>query len=313
MSDSKIIELLKEACAVERGVLTIIRLDNYELLRDIYGESVGKQIREECRRIIDSFSEAEDIKACLGSEEFVVFYNNVKSRIELTEIYFHLVKAINEIIAEAAEQEYSVYTGVSMGAVMVPEQGNDYEMLFAKADRALDYVKETGGKNVAFYDFCDIDDMDVKEMSIDELSSAASSMPDENESDCGAMWVEESEYRTIHNFLDKFNDTYNSFACEIDITFNFDKDMDNKVFDEIMMVCGGKVNHTLRKSDIMTRSGYTLHLLLPEMTHQYMPGVLSRIKSGLKSVHYGDAVNIAIDSKIIGSENESPVSYNLAV
>ena len=72
------------------------------------------------------------------------------------------------------------------------------------------------------------------------------------------------------------------------------------------------VNYALRKSDAMTVSGHTLHLLLPEMNHQYMPRVLNRIRSRLEELEYGNTVNIVVDSKITGTDN-ALVRFSLAV
>ena len=300
MSESAIIEKLKTACAIERGVLTIIRLDNYEIIRDTCGEEMGDVIRDECIRIIDSFTESGDTKAFLGNDEFVVFYNNIKTKIELAEIYFHIVKGINDLIADVSEYEVPVNMGVSMGAVMVPEHGNDYEELFAKAARVLEYVRNLGGHNIGFYD-PEIENSDKEKKKEDPLTE-------------GAMWLDEKEFRAVRQFLSNYNSTYKSFACEIDITFSFtNEEMDMRTRSEIIQNCGVAVNHALRKSDAMTVSGHTLHLLLPEMNHQYMPRVLNRIRSRLEEMEYGNTVNIVVDSKITGTENESLVRFSLAV
>ena len=77
MSESKVIERLKEACKEDSGILAIVRIDNYEELshiKDVAGDALIKQLREELIGIIDAATEVDYIKAGLGDSEFVIFF-----------------------------------------------------------------------------------------------------------------------------------------------------------------------------------------------------------------------------------------------
>lgn len=295
MSESKVIESLKKACKEDSGILTIVRIDNYDELshiRDVAGDVLTKQLREECIRIIDAATDVDYIKASLGENEFVLFVYDIKNKKDLAEIYFKVVKKINESISDRISDDISACVEISVGAAIVPEQGNDYLTLFSKADRALEYVSESGGHTIAFYDQ-------------DE---------DQEDEHGGAMWLDEDEYRVVYDFMSKYIKTYKRPACELEITFYpHDDEMDIDIYTEILCQYVEAVRHTLRESDSMTLIGNQLVMLLPEMSGQFVPGILNRIKNKMQAVGYGNLLDISISSTMIGPDQEQTISINLAV
>ncbi len=293
MSESKVIERLKEACKEDSGILAIVRIDNYEELshiKDVAGDALIKQLREELIGIIDAATEVDYIKAGLGDSEFVIFFYDIKNKKDLAEIYFKGVKKINESISDRIRDDVSASVEVSIGAVIVPEQGDDYLELFTKADKALDYVSSSGGHNIAFYDKDDADD------------------------EGGAMWLDENEFRVVYDYMNKYIKTYKRPACEMEITFYpYDDELDIDIYTEILCRYVEAVRHTLRESDSMTLIGNQLCVLLPEMSGQFIPGVLNRLKNKLRAVGFGEMMDISISSTMIGPDQENTISINIAV
>lgn len=293
MSESKVIESLKKACKEESGILTIVRIDNYEELshkRDVAGDVLTRQLREECISIIDAATDVDYIKASLGENEFVLFVYDIKNKKDLAEIYFKVVKKINESISDRISDDMSACVEISVGAAIVPEQGDDYLELFSKADRALEYASSSGGHTIAFYD------------------------QDNDSERGGAMWLDESEYLVVYEYMNKYIKTYKRPACEMGITFSLhDEDMDIDIYTEILCQYVEAVRHTLRESDSMTLIGNRIYMLLPEMSGQFVPGVLNRIKNKIQAVGYSDIMDISISSMMIGTEKENSVSINIAV
>ena len=300
MSDSIVIQSLKEACETESGILTIIRIDNYEELSTVMdksGTAVTSQLKEDFLRVIDGATKEDYIRACLGDDEFVIFFYDIKNKKDLAEIYFNTVKTLNETVSERVDDESSVYVEISMGAAMVPEQGDDYEELFSKADRALDYVSESGGHNIAFYDK-------------DDKRNAAQIDTEAG----GAMWLSEEDFHVVCNFMDKYVKTYKKPACEMNISFvPFKEDMDIDVYTEVLCRYIEAIRATLRESDAMTLIGNTVYMLLPDMSCQFVPSVISRITSSIEKVGFGNLMDITLSSTIIGPESGSAVSVYIAV
>ncbi|SEQ73785.1 diguanylate cyclase (GGDEF) domain-containing protein [Lachnospiraceae bacterium NE2001] len=284
MNNSRIIERLSNACATEKGLLAIVKMDNLIMFKDVYGKDVIQRFQEECESIIDSSTESSDIKGCLGTDEFVIFYKNMHDKQEMKDVCSYIEKRMHELAAEYASDEKDVSVDISVGAVMVPEQGTNYEDLFDKADKALD--NSTDKNNVVFYDFSDV----------------------KADSDDGAMWLSAEEYNTVHRFLENYIHTYKNPACELVISFSeLDEDLSQMEFDRILESMSGAVKMTLRKSDVMMKRGDKLFLLLPEITQQHTISVVNRLKNRLYSLGLDDTVGMHIDSHMIGPEREYPV------
>lgn len=295
MSGAGIIETLKQACATESGLLTIVNMDNFILFNDIYGTEMGDKLIEECIKIINSVTEGDDIKARLGGDEFLIFCRGLKDKKELAEIHAYIDNKINESLAGIVGEENNVSMGISMGAVLVPEQGTEYEKLFQKATKALEYVKQSGGRNIAFYE---LNDDEYK--SVNDLERISDSM-EERGSDRGAMWLNHEDFSIVYRFLRRYIETYENLACKMLITFTpIRDDMSQEEFNKIFQGFGSMINALLRKSDIMMQSrNNQFYLLLPEMNEKYMELVAKRIEKKWKEVKLDRLMDMSIDARMI--------------
>jgi len=295
MSGAGIIETLKQACATESGLLTIVNMDNFILFNDIYGTEMGDKLIEECIKIINSVTEGDDIKARLGGDEFLIFCRGLKDKKELAEIHAYIDNKINESLAGIVGEENNVSMGISMGAVLVPEQGTEYEKLFQKASKALEYVKQSGGRNIAFYE---LNDDEYK--SVNDLERISDSM-EERGSDRGAMWLNHEDFSIVYRFLRRYIETYENLACKMLITFTpIRDDMSQEEFNKIFQGFGSMINALLRKSDIMMQSrNNQFYLLLPEMNEKYMELVANRIEKRWKEVNLDRLMDMSIDARMI--------------
>ncbi|MBO4864096.1 MAG: diguanylate cyclase [Eubacterium sp.] len=292
MDNSRVIESLKKACKTETGFLTILRMDHFEMFREIYGEGVGDLLRDECIKVISQVTEEDDIRACLGGNEFVIFCKNLTSKTNLTEMYFYIAKQINKVVEEVVDEEESIHLGMSMGAVRVPDYGTEYKELFFKADSMLGYLNSEGRHSIAFYTKTDSDK--------EEIESA------------GAMLVDEPAYNAIRGFLIKHAETYKSSAGEMTISLRFSETIDDPKL--ITETFGELVKETLRKSDVLYIEDNKIHILLPEMSRQGMLMVAGRIERKNRSEGYGDMIEISMMSRIFGgSGREIPVRLEAVI
>ena len=300
MSGAGIIETLKQACANESGLLTIVNMDHFILFNDIYGAEMGDKLIEECVKIIDSVTEGDDIKARLGGDEFLIFCRGLKDKKELAEIHAYIDNKINESLAGIVGEDNNVSMGISMGAVLVPEQGTEYEKLFQKASKALEYVKQAGGRSIAFYE---LNDEEYK--SINDLERISDSM-EERGSDRGAMWLNHEDFSIVYRFLRRYIETYENLACKMLITFTpIRDDMSQEEFNKIFQGFGSMINALLRKSDIMMQSRTNQYfILLPEMTDRYIEKVRERIMYQWEDTDYFDVTDIIFEAGTIVAQDD---------
>lgn len=295
MSAGNVKERLIQACSTEDGLLTIVNLDNFHLFNDIYGEDLGKKLLEVCARIIDSVTEGDDIKASLGGDEFVIFCRGLKDKNELVEIHEYINEKINESLPSVVGADDNISLGVSMGAVLIPEEGTDYEELFEKADKALDFVKQSGGHNIAFYE---------KQLSdkkyLNDLDNLSKEM-DENSDERGCMWLSHADFSILYRFLRRYIETYKKSACKMLVTFSpVRDDVSDDEFAQIVKGFGNVINAALRRSDIMMQSrNNQFFLLLPEMTEETMILISERFKKRWKEIGLDSVMNMNIEGEII--------------
>ena len=283
MGNSGVVQKLCEACATEKGFLTIVKVGNLISLVDKYGEAEEERIQGECVRIIDSSTEACDVKGYIGDDEFVIFYKDMENERGLKEVYSYIDRKVTELIRRYMDEKKKMTVSISMGAVMVPEFGTDYTELFDKANHALEETSDAS--KIVFYDYTDARDDLV-----------------------GAMCLDYEKYITVRDFMNHFNDTYQSVGSELVFTF----EPANEYIDIVEVEEGVKkafdvILKTLRISDVMTVSDANIRTLLPEINMPNTISVINRIKDRLKKKGLDSVLSVNITSRMIGPDREYPI------
>ncbi len=123
--------------------MLILDVDNFKAINDTYGHQTGDVYLQELVSAVKSSLRAGDIIGRLGGDEFAVMLCNVNSKENANNALERIFDKVKNISIEGASLDN---VGLSAGVVMVPEQGNTYEVLSAKADKAL-YKAKNAGKN----------------------------------------------------------------------------------------------------------------------------------------------------------------------
>lgn len=298
MSGGGVINRLTEACKNEEGVLMLVNMDNFGLFNEIYGMDAGDVLLEKCVQIINEVTEGDDIKGSLGGDEFIIFCRNLDDKSEIAEMQQYINEKITEEVKSILGEGTKVSMGVSIGAVLVPEYGTDYEDLFLKADLALDYVKLTGEHGCAFYNRSSEKD----EKRIDDISR----FMDENEDERGALWLEYDNFSIVYKFYKRYMQTYGGQAAKMLIKVNPKiNNIGEEHLRQVVRDFGKIINVTLRKSDIMMQSGTNqFFILLPEITEPYVNKVANRIESRWRNVGLDSVLDISIESEAMIAVND---------
>ena len=127
------------------GALFMLDLDCFKQVNDSFGHDKGDQTLIEVGRILSTLFRSQDLICRLGGDEFLVFLANIPSR----EIIAHKAEALCGAVREALRHQ--VKTSVSVGIAVAPDDGDNFETLYHRADIALYHVKDTGKNRFAFY------------------------------------------------------------------------------------------------------------------------------------------------------------------
>lgn len=125
-----------------RLAVILIDLDDFKLVNDSYGHSLGDEILKTAAARLGHSVRAADVVARLGGDEFVVIAE-VESLPALSQLIERLFEAM---LAPVELRGVSFALRMSMGIALHPDDGNDAEALLRQAEAAM-YAAKAEGKN----------------------------------------------------------------------------------------------------------------------------------------------------------------------
>jgi energy-coupling factor transport system substrate-specific component len=144
---------LEPKCSKGKGMLTILDLDNFKPVNDLYGHDMGDRILIELSNILKEHAGSEDVLCRTGGDEFVAFFEGM-DHAGLRERASLLNVEIMDNARKHLGEAMPIPIGLSIGAVEVkgPEENSTYDEYLKKADKALYAVKNAGKHDFLLYD-----------------------------------------------------------------------------------------------------------------------------------------------------------------
>ncbi len=269
---------LARACKTMSGALLVIDLDNFKLVNDIFGHEAGDKVLTAFAEIIRENLHSDDIVGRIGGDEFAAFCASLTDEKAVA----GTIRRINEQLLQRARavigDEMTIPLGVSAGAVFVPRQGNDYEMLFGMADKALYFVKQNEKHGYSVYS-AGCDDSEKPAESPDDAFSRISLILEERNMGNSAFWLGQDAFGNVYRFMMRYIQSYHGTAYKALFTLNPKINMRMAEFAAVAEQFGHILNCSLRKSDVMMQYRTNqFFLLLPEITDKDINSVIDRIK-----------------------------------
>ncbi|HSM10508.1 MAG TPA: EAL domain-containing protein, partial [Lysobacter sp.] len=137
-------------CSHRQGTqlaVILIDLDDFKLVNDSYGHSLGDEILKIAASRLATTVRASDIVARLGGDEFVVVaeMTGLEPLSQLIERLFHAMLAPVEL------RGVTFALPMSVGIALYPDDGSDAETLLRQADAAMYAAKSEGKNRFAFF------------------------------------------------------------------------------------------------------------------------------------------------------------------
>lgn len=121
----------------------IIDLDDFKLINDTFGHLFGDEVLQVCGDIIKEALGRSGVLGRIGGDELMIVVDGITDYTELR----NLLRTIRTNIEWAYKgKKEDVITSCSIGIAAFPDQGKDYDEVFAKADKML-YLAKAKGKN----------------------------------------------------------------------------------------------------------------------------------------------------------------------
>lgn len=127
-------------------VLFLIDIDNFKRINDTFGHTVGDTVISDIAQIIKTQFEKTDIVARVGGDEFLAFMKDTT----LEQAKERAKALCRESAKRLIGDDAIVNITLSIGLAVYGEDGEDYETLFARADRAMYHTKGNGKNNFSF-------------------------------------------------------------------------------------------------------------------------------------------------------------------
>lgn len=187
-------EHIKEALLVDKDyVMLIIDLDYLKTINDTYGHNFGNLVIQHIANKLKTILRKSDIVARIGGDEFLVFFEEHKTR----------NATIKRIFNSLTEQFNKIQLSVSIGVACTQVCGKKYEDLFNCADRALYKAKNEGKHCVRYYD-----------ESLTENSSSGTIIDEPTDHSAGVYLNSNEELRTLLKHLYKISERVRLFCIE---------------------------------------------------------------------------------------------------
>jgi len=134
---------------VRHCALLYLDLDGFKPVNDTYGHGVGDKVLKRAAEIFCEQLRSTDLIARIGGDEFIVLLVHPCDR---EGVGVSANRIIEELKKPMTIDGADIVTGVSIGAAMFPEDGENKDVLVKKADMALYTAKNSGRGKLVFYD-----------------------------------------------------------------------------------------------------------------------------------------------------------------
>jgi len=145
-----VIERLQECRHTHESVyLAIMDVDDFKKVNDTFGHKFGDEVLTKVAELVLNVMDSRGAAGRFGGDEFMILFENVKSEKDLRLILKTIAKNIMWTFQNIAS-DMAITT--SWGIAKYPDDGEDYDTLFKKADKALYIAKAKGKSRYIIYD-----------------------------------------------------------------------------------------------------------------------------------------------------------------
>ena len=118
----------------------VIDLDHFKEVNDFFGHQFGDKVLIEFAKGLRKIFRPNDCIGRFGGDEFIVIVDSLPNM----EIVMRKAEQIRQIAYNLTVEGKAHMVTASIGIAIAPQNGRDYESLFAAADKAVYYVKNNG-------------------------------------------------------------------------------------------------------------------------------------------------------------------------
>ncbi|MDP2143693.1 MAG: PAS domain S-box protein [Gallionella sp.] len=129
--------------------MLFLDLDHFKTINDALGHVVGDALLKEVSARLRLCVRDTDTVSRQGGDEFLIVLTEVHDTDAIT---FFSTKMLEQLALPFSIDRHNLSSSVSIGAVVYPDDGRDFDTLLKKADTAMYHAKEAGRNACYFFD-----------------------------------------------------------------------------------------------------------------------------------------------------------------
>ena len=244
---------VEKMCADCSGALTIMDIDSFKLVNDLFGHDMGDRMLRAFSDILRHNTRETDVISRIGGDEFMAFFMDMNSKKAVASLTERLNRQILEAAEELMGKDHGIPLGISVGVCMIPEHGRDYESLFALADGSLYTVKQNGKHGFFIYDE-KLFKSEGEELSLDEEINRITKIVSERNEGKGALLLGRESFAMIYRFIMRFYKRYGGNSVKILFEIVPTEGEESIKPAEAASQFGAILQKSLRRSDIVLQN-----------------------------------------------------------
>ena len=139
----RISEAISDVIREVTGALIMFDLDNFKLVNDLFGHDMGDKVLSAFSEIMRKNTRDTDIISRIGGDEFLGLFREIREEAAVASLTERLNNELFEEAKLLMGEDFDIPLGISVGAVMIPEEKKSYEVLFDMADSAMYSAKRS--------------------------------------------------------------------------------------------------------------------------------------------------------------------------
>ncbi len=274
---------VKEAVYEHSGALLLLDLDSFKLVNDLYGHEKGDLILKAFAEVAKISTREGDILCRIGGDEFLFFCMGLHGETALIALTKRLNAQFEEKSKQILAEDHGIPLGISVGAVMVPQYGRDYDMLFKMADEAMYHTKKNGKHGCTLYEDSK-DSYDPDQNPDEELTRIIKIIKERNQGN-EAMILGTDAISTVFRFVERVNSRYGARSLVLLFIVKAKDSADNEALSKAAAYFEEVLIESVGKSDIIMQSRKNqFFVLIPKMQESDETDVIKRVMSGWEAI-----------------------------
>ena len=135
--------------AQPNNAILLCDLDNFKLINESLGHSIGDNCLREVAKRIQSIIRKSDFAYRIGGDEFVIILQNMANELDAGKVSEKILQKISE--PYKIKDRRITYLTMSIGIALHPKDGNDKELLMKNANIAMQNAKNIRKSDFQFY------------------------------------------------------------------------------------------------------------------------------------------------------------------